>query len=140
MAIATRARRIAGVTLGIGIALGAGLPAANAATKTSTINDISCNATSVKTGVSIVQGNTGAFKIKQNSATDNRRTDWTARSSSGNDLGYKVTSTGETVTWNSVLPSTYTVKARKYVPTDCAPTNPFSDGSYDVNYTVTSTS
>jgi len=137
---AAQVRRIAAITTGVGIALAAGLPAANATVKTSTINDIDCNATSVKTGVSIVQGHSGAFKIKQNSSTDDRRTDWTARSSNGNDLGYKHTSTGETVTWNPVLPSTYTVRARKYVPSDCSPLNPFSDGSYDVNYTVTSTS
>ena len=140
MATATKVRRIAGIALGVGLVLGTALPAANAYTKTGTINDIDCNATSVKTGVSIVQGHTGVFKIKQNSATDNRRTDWTARSPSGNDLGYKHTSTGETVSWSSVLPSTYTVRARKYVPSDCSPSNPFSDGSYDVNYTVTSTS
>lgn len=140
MGTASTARRIAALTLGVGFALSVGLPAANATVKTGTINDIDCNATSVKTGVSIVQGHTGAFKIKQNSATDDRRTDWTARSSNGNDLGYKHTSTGDTVTWNSVLPSTYTVRARKYVPSDCSPLNPFSDGSYDVTYTVTSTS
>ena len=140
MGSARKARRFAAITVGVGIVFGVGLPAANAYVKTDTINDIDCNATSVKSGVSIVQGHSGALKIKQNSATDNRRTDWTARSSNGNDLGYKHTSTGDTVTWNPVLPSTYTVRARKYVPSDCAPLNPFSDGSYDVNYTVTSTS
>ncbi|RNL60582.1 hypothetical protein EFK50_19900 [Nocardioides marmoriginsengisoli] len=123
----------------MGILLATGLSPAGATVKTGTINDIDCNATSVKTGVSLVQGHSGTFKIKQNSATDDRRTDWTARSSNGNDLGYKHTSTGDTVTWNGVLPSTYTVRARKYVPSDCSPLNPFSDGSYDVTYTATST-
>lgn len=139
MATASKARRIAATALGVGLLMSVGLPGAQATVKTGTINDINCNATAVKTGLSIVQGHSGSFKIKQNSATDDRRTDWTARSSNGNDLGYKHTSTGDTVTWNPVLPSTYTIRARKYVPSDCSPANPFSDGSYDVTYTVTST-
>lgn len=134
----TRTRQIAVLAAGVGIIFVSTAVAASAATKSQTIG-VSGNATSVTTGTSIVQGHSGTFKIKQNSATDNRRTDWNAVSSNGNSLGYKHTSTGDTVTWNGVLSSTYTVKARKYVPSDCSPLNPFSDGSYDVNYTVTST-
>lgn len=139
MANMKKTGRVAAVAMASAVAIGVGAPAANAYVKTQTIS-VNCNATTVTTGVSITQVYQGPFKIKQNSATDNRRTDWTARSSNGNELGWKHTSTGETVSWTGVLPSTYTVKARKYVPSDCAPWNPWSDGSYDVNYTVTSTS
>lgn len=113
--------------------------AASAGQKVDTMN-VDCNGTEVHSGVSIVQGSKGTFKIKQNSATDDRRTDFNARSSNGNDLGFKMTGTGDTVTWSGVLPSTYTVRARKYVPSDCSPSNPFDDGGYNVTYTVTSTS
>ncbi|WP_203336263.1 hypothetical protein [Nocardioides limicola] len=51
--------------------------------------------------------------------------------------GWKHTSVGGEVSWSNVLPSTYTIRARAYAATDCAPLNPFSVGNYDVNYTVT---
>ncbi|NEN76798.1 hypothetical protein [Nocardioides zeae] len=126
------------VVAGAAVVMAGSALGASAASKSKSL-EVECNGTSVATGTTIVQGSTGTFKIRQDSADDNRRTDWNAVSSNGNSLGYKMTGTGDTVSWSGVRPSTYTVKAKKYVPSDCS-VLPFNGGSYTVNYTVTSRS
>ena len=77
-------KRIGGVAAGTGLIVGIALAPALAASKNGTM-EISCDGVTVKTGLSIVQGSTGTFKVKQNSATESSSTKFSACSSNGND-------------------------------------------------------
>jgi hypothetical protein len=119
----------------IGLSVVVAAPAV-AATKGPQSTDVSCDAVTVKLGVSVSHGSTGRFKITQNAATEGSSTRAWARSSNGNDLNSKVISTGETAVWDSVLPSTYTTRFLRSSSANCNGILP-GNGNYTLNYTVT---
>ena len=53
-------------------------------------------------------------------------------------LPFKTASTGSTVTWNNVLPSTYKVRGMRSTDANCNGILP-GKGTYTVTYTATST-
>lgn len=121
----------------IGI-LATALPAA-ATTKGPQSTSVSCDAVTVKSGVAVVAKSSGAFKIKFNAAADgsgDNATWFTARSAQGNDLSQQARVVGETASWSSVIPSTYTTRMLRRFGANCNGALP-GDGNYTVNYTVT---
>jgi hypothetical protein len=97
---------------------------------------VSCDGTTIKSGVSVVHRLTGTFSIRQDAATQSSSTKSWAVSANGNSLSVKTVSTGGTVSWTSVLPSTYTVKALRSTNKNCNGILPGA-GNYNWTYTVT---
>jgi hypothetical protein len=97
---------------------------------------VSCNSTKPKTGVKVVQRNTGTFKVRQNSSTHSSKSVVWAVSSAGNSLPTRTISTGQTATWTNVLHTTYTIHVHRSGTLDCNGLG-LQDGNYNWNYTVT---
>lgn len=100
--------------------------------------DVSCDAVTVKAGVTVTQRVQGSFAISYNSSVNaNSRDTWfTARSSQGNDLSRIARVPGQTASWSSVRASNYTVRLVKRSQENCNELLPGS-GNFGVNYTVT---
>ncbi len=115
---------------------------AGATTRGPQVLTVSCDGVTISTGVRVVFGSNGTYKIKQNSTNpsvvdgipSNTRT-W-AVSDNGNSLSVKTVSDGATVSWTSVIQSGYTTKAYKAQAANCNGIG-FGHGNYDWNYTVT---
>jgi plastocyanin len=115
---------------------------AGATTKGPQVLTVSCDGVSIATGVRVVFGSNGTYKIRQNSTNpsvvdgipSDTRT-W-AVSDNGNSLSVKTVSDGTTVSWTNVIKSGYTTKAYKAQAANCNGIG-FGHGNYDWNYTVT---
>lgn len=99
---------------------------------------VSCNPANIATGVTVDQGATGDFKVKQNSSTPPESTRVWARDQEGNTLPSKTITDGETATWTSVLPAHYTIRAVISSAVNCNGIG-IGDGNYTWKYTVTFT-
>jgi hypothetical protein len=117
--------------------VGSSLPA-SATTRGPQSLTVSCDATTVETGVSVTQKTKGNFKIALNSTSGASDPTWiSARSSvSGNDLPQQARVAGETASWTSVAVATYTTRFLRRYSDNCNGILP-GNGNYDINYTVT---
>jgi hypothetical protein len=114
------------------------IPAEAATTVPQTLT-VSCNSANIATGITVPQGSTGSFTVKQNSSSPAEDTKVWARDQKGNALKARTISSGETATWTAVSPGKYTIRA--IIGSASALNCPGSgDGSYSWNYTVTYTS
>lgn len=96
---------------------------------------VSCDGVTIKSGVSVNQGSTGAYKITQNSTSPTSNSKTWAVSAQGNSLPTKTVGNGGTVSWSSVLPSTYTTKVFRSGAANCNGVG-LGHGNYAWNYTV----
>src|ERR1700745_4163449 len=108
---------------------------AEAATVTHTL-PVSCNSKIVTSGVTVTQGKLGTFKVKQNSSKPNEVTSVWARDQKGHTLSHKIVRNGGTVTWTSVKPGKYTIRATTAVTQNYKGPDPFGDGNYTWKYNV----
>lgn len=96
--------------------------------------EISCDAVTIKNGISVTHYG-GNYSIKQNSTAPRSTTKVWATSQNGNDLPMRMAIDGETKTW-SALAGSYTVKALRAAEANCNGVLP-GHGNYTWNYTVT---
>lgn len=103
---------------------------------------VSCDGVTISTGVRVVFGSNGTYKIRQNSTNPSvvdgipSNTNTWAVSDQLNSLSVKTVSDGTTVSWTNVIKSGYTTKAYKTRAANCNGIG-FGHGNYDWNYTVT---
>ena len=103
---------------------------------------MSCDGVTIATGVRVVFGSDGTYKIRQNSTNPSvvdgipSNTNTWAVSDQGNSLSVKTVGDGTTVSWTNVTKSGYTTKAYKTQAANCNGIR-FGHGNYDWNYTVT---
>lgn len=123
------------------VALALTVPA-GAATRGPQVLTVSCDGVTISTGVRVVFGSNGTYKIRQNSTNPSvvdgipSNTNTWAVSDQGNSLSVKTVSDGTTVSWTNVIKSGYTTKAYKTQAANCNGIG-FGHGNYDWNYTVT---
>lgn len=97
---------------------------------------VSCDGWSIATGVRVVFGSNGTYKITQNSTNPTSQSVTWAVSDNGNSLGTQIVSNGGTVSWSSVLKSGYTTKVYRNGAANCNGIG-FGHGNYAWDYTVT---
>lgn len=131
---------LASVGLAAFVALALAIPA-GAATRGPQVLTVSCDGVTIATGVRVVFGSNGTYRITQNSTNPSvvdgipSDTKTWARSDQGNDLPVKTVSDGSTVSWTNVIKSGYTTKAYKAQAANCNGIG-LGHGNYDWNYTV----
>ncbi len=129
-------RRFGVLGLAVGIMMSLSVAASFAGVSGPNSTSVSCDGKTVKSGVQVNTTATGNFSIKQNSSNPVSVTAAYATAHTGNSLGIKNVGDGQTVTWSSVLPATYTIKARRVGSENCNGAWP-GHGNYTWNYTVT---
>lgn len=97
--------------------------------------DVSCDGTTIKTGVTVTHLRTGNFSIKQVNTNPTSSTKTWAVSARGNSLPTKTVSNNGAVIWTEVLPSSYTVKALRSAASNCNGILP-GHGNYKWTYSV----
>ena len=123
------------VAVGLLLVLAVGMPARATIRGPQSMN-VSCDGTSISTGVTVTQASTGTYKVTQNSTNPISSSRVYAVSSQGNSLSTKTVSDGGTVQWTSVLPSNYTTKVFRSGAFNCNGIG-LGHGNYAWNYTVT---